>query len=322
MTGVIHPYYTNTLAPAIAVAVGVGATILWRRRDLGARLLLATMLIATAVWSYVLLDRTPSWYPWLRYAVLLGALAAAAGICAGGRLKETLRPAVVVAGLLAGLAGPAAYTFSTVANAKTGSTPSAGPVSRSMAGFPGAGPSARAGAVPGDVSTPHALASLLTQSSSAYTWVAASSSAQTAASLELATGKPVMAIGGFSGSDPAITLRRFKQLVAEGEIHYYVADGGGPGGPPQGGLRGAVLGPQGGAFPGGGLRPPASSGALQPQGSGFPPPSGFRPPGGVPGAGPGGAANSVERQIQSWVGSHFSSRTVSGAKVYDLTTAK
>jgi 4-amino-4-deoxy-L-arabinose transferase-like glycosyltransferase len=67
MTGVIHPYYTNTLAPAIAVPVGVGATLMWRRRQqLGARLLLATMLIATAAWSYALLGRTPSWHPWHR----------------------------------------------------------------------------------------------------------------------------------------------------------------------------------------------------------------------------------------------------------------
>ena len=39
-----------------------------------------------------------------------------------------------------------------------------------------------------------------------------------------------MAIGGFTGSDNAITLARFQQLVAQGKIHYYVAGGGGAGG--------------------------------------------------------------------------------------------
>ena len=52
----------------------------------------------------------------------------------------------------------------------------------------------------------------------------------TAAPLELATGKAVMAIGGFNGSDRAITLAAFEKLVAAGEIHHHVAGSGGPGG--------------------------------------------------------------------------------------------
>jgi 4-amino-4-deoxy-L-arabinose transferase-like glycosyltransferase len=331
MTGVIHPYYTNTLAPAIAVAVGVGAVVLWRRReDAGARLLLAAMLVSTAVWSFVLLDRTPNWHPWLRYAVLLGALVAVAGICAGPRLRDGLRPAVLTTALLAALVGPAAYTLSTVANAKTGSTPSAGPAPPSAAGLPGGGSSAggrsgRVGPVPGDITTSHALASLVAAGSSRYTWAAATPSAQTAASLELATGKSVMAIGGFSGGDPAITLSRFKELVAEHRIHYYVAGGGGPGAPPLSALPGAGLRGQRGALPGAGFGPPGAGGFPAPRGGGFGPPSGRGfgpPPGGFPGAGSAGAANSAERRIQSWVTSHFSSRTVGGTTVYDLTAPK
>jgi 4-amino-4-deoxy-L-arabinose transferase-like glycosyltransferase len=73
-------------------------------------------------------------------------------------------------------------------------------------------------------------AARLGANASRYTWIAATSSAQTAAGLELSTGRSVMAIGGFTGSDNAITLARFEQLVAQGKIHYYVAGGGGPGG--------------------------------------------------------------------------------------------
>jgi 4-amino-4-deoxy-L-arabinose transferase-like glycosyltransferase len=315
MTGVIHPYYTNTLAPAIAVPVGVSATALWRRREqLGARVVLGAMLIATAVWSYALLDRSSNWHPWLRYALLLGALAAAAGICAGGQLKGALRPAVASVGLLTALAGPAAYTLSTVANAKTGSTPSAGPVVASVAGFPGGGPAARGRPAPGDVTTSRALASLLDRGSSGYTWVAASSSAQTAASLELATGRSVMAIGGFSGGDPAITLARFRQLVAEGRIHYYVVSGG-PGGPRRGGLPGGFA-PPGGGFPDGG----------QPR-NGFPAPlTRGLPGGGFPGIGGGpgraGAGQRVQSQIQSWVAMHFKTSSAGGVTVYDLSARK
>jgi hypothetical protein len=253
-----------------------------------------------------------------------------AGLCVEGRLRGTLRPVVAAVGLLTALAGPAAYTLSTVATANTGSTPSAGPAAASTAGFPGGGPAGRADAAPADVTTSHALASLLEQGSSRYTWVAASSSAQTAASLELATGKSTMAIGGFSGGDPAITLARFKQLVAAGKIHYYVA-GGGPGGARSGRPPGGFAPPGGGsptgganssAFPGGNGLPGgagiAGPGATTPLGGGF--------TGGFPGLGrgPGGAGSGqrVESQIQSWVSSHFKSSTVGGVTIYDLSAAK
>ncbi|MBZ4014663.1 glycosyl transferase [Streptomyces purpurogeneiscleroticus] len=66
-----------------------------------------------------------------------------------------------------------------------------------------------------------------------YTWVAASIGSQNAASYQLATGKPVMAVGGFNGSDPSPTLAQFKKYVKEGKIHYFL--GGGMGGGPGGG---------------------------------------------------------------------------------------
>jgi 4-amino-4-deoxy-L-arabinose transferase-like glycosyltransferase len=64
-------------------------------------------------------------------------------------------------------------------------------------------------------------------------WAAATTGSQSAATLELATGgKAVMAIGGFTGSDPAPTLAQFKAYVAAGDITYFIAggQGGGAGG--------------------------------------------------------------------------------------------
>jgi hypothetical protein len=58
--------------------------------------------------------------------------------------------------------------------------------------------------------------------------VAATSGSNSAASLELATGgEPVMAIGGFSGQGGHLSLKAFEGYVAKGEIHYYIAGGGG-----------------------------------------------------------------------------------------------
>ncbi|HEX8865401.1 MAG TPA: glycosyl transferase, partial [Lentzea sp.] len=60
---------------------------------------------------------------------------------------------------------------------------------------------------------------------------AATVGAQSAASLQLASGRSVIAIGGWNGSDPAPTLDEFKALVAAGEVRYFVSggQGGGPG---------------------------------------------------------------------------------------------
>lgn len=56
-----------------------------------------------------------------------------------------------------------------------------------------------------------------------YTWPAAAVGSQSAAGLQLASGEPVMSIGGFNGSDPSPTLEQFQQYVQEGKIHYLLA---------------------------------------------------------------------------------------------------
>jgi 4-amino-4-deoxy-L-arabinose transferase-like glycosyltransferase len=71
------------------------------------------------------------------------------------------------------------------------------------------------------------LAALLEQNASSYRWVAATINANSAASYELATGLPVMAIGGFNGSDPAPTLAEFQDYVSKGQVHYFIGGGGG-----------------------------------------------------------------------------------------------
>src|SRR5690606_23456277 len=80
------------------------------------------------------------------------------------------------------------------------------------------------------------LAATLTEDASAYTWIAAGIGSQTAAGYQLATGDPVMAIGGFNGSDPSPSLEQFQQYVADGQIHWFIGgSSGGPGGMGPGG---------------------------------------------------------------------------------------
>jgi 4-amino-4-deoxy-L-arabinose transferase-like glycosyltransferase len=360
MSGIIHPYYTVALAPPIGALVGIGAARLWRIRHTGwARILLAGSLLVTAGWAWVLLGRSPGWFPWLRI-VIAGAAIAAAGLILAGPARRAVSArgakALAVAGvslaLVAGLAGPLAYSIDTAATAHGGSIPTAGPAVAGSSGAPGGGdapgggfpaaagrsgasgspgtsgrsgtggapgasgrsgtagspgagrqaegarpgagtfpgsagripggrspsggtasPGGAAGTGPGGTgSTSRALSRLLESGAAGYRWAAATVGSTAAASLELnSDGVPVMAIGGFTGTDPAPTLAEFERLVSAHEIHYFVASGSG------GGARGA----------------------------------------GGPGGGSGSAA-----QITAWVKAHFRAKTVGGMTVYDLTTPR
>ena len=103
----------------------------------------------------------------------------------------------------------------------------------------------RAGGMGGllDASAPDTeVVSALSADADSYRWVAAAIGSQNAAGLQLGTGLPVMAIGGFNGSDPSPTLAQFQQYVADGDIHYFASSGSGGG--PGGGLGGTGTGSQ------------------------------------------------------------------------------
>ena len=338
-SGVIHTYYTVALAPAIAALVGMGGAMLWQnRRRMVARGIGAVAIVTTAVWAFALLERTPSYDPWLRPLILVtGALGALALVAAPAvpRLTRPLTTAAVGLGLVASLSGPVAYTATTLRTAHTGSIPSAGPavsgsrvrwsaepdrpgvarvsparsgggrdrprlapaparrrrVGTRPTGCPdrwvrrhppdgylvgsgvGASGPTGGGAAPaaaGRRPAPPSTAALQRQAGS-YRWVAATFGSQSAATLELASGEAVMAIGGFNGQGGNISLATFEAYVAKGEIHYFIASGSGGGG--------------------------------------------------AAGGGPGGTSNS-DSAITSWVEAHFTATTVGGQTVYDLTAPK
>ena len=77
------------------------------------------------------------------------------------------------------------------------------------------------------------LITLLQNGSKGYTWAAAAVTANGAAPLQIASGEPIMAIGGFNGTDPAPSLAEFQELVAQGKIHYFIGSGGGGMGRPE-----------------------------------------------------------------------------------------
>jgi 4-amino-4-deoxy-L-arabinose transferase-like glycosyltransferase len=132
-SGIIHTYYTVALAPAIAALAAIGGRMLWDRREsVRARLTAAAAVALSAWWSWTLLDRTPSWEPWVRGLVLVTGLAAVAGLIASTLwrpLRARLGVLAVVLGVMASVAGPVAYAAQTISTPHTGSVPSAGPAS-------------------------------------------------------------------------------------------------------------------------------------------------------------------------------------------------
>jgi 4-amino-4-deoxy-L-arabinose transferase-like glycosyltransferase len=242
MAGIFHPYYTVALAPAVGALVGIGAVVLWRRREslLASGILGLTVAFTTGL-AFELLARDASWHPWLRYVVAVLGFASALMIVGVRHLPHRVGLAVAAVAVVAGLAGPAAYSIATAATPHSGSIPSAGPSSAGgggPGGFGGGTPpgSANPGGLLDGSTSGAALNRLLETDASSYTWVAAAVGSNSAAGYQLATQEPVLAIGGFNGSDPSPTLAQFQRWVAQGRIHYVIAQGSGFGGGGGGGL--------------------------------------------------------------------------------------
>ncbi|MFE6872664.1 ArnT family glycosyltransferase [Kitasatospora sp. NPDC057692] len=127
-------------------------------------------------------------------------------------------------------------------------------------------------------------ADLLKQDAGAYRWAAATSGSQNAASHQLASGVPVMALGGFNSTDPSLSLAAFQQYVREGKVHWFIG----------GGSRRTA----------GGETDGATGTAAMP---------------GAPAGPDGGSSQSQTARIEEWVAGHYTARTVGGSTFYDLT---
>ncbi|HEY4020829.1 MAG TPA: glycosyl transferase, partial [Pseudonocardiaceae bacterium] len=319
MQGTIHPYYMIALAPGIAGVLGVAGRELWRGRSNPlVRGTLALMVAVTGIWDFVLLDRTPTWLPALRYVVLVACVIVAVAVLIGTRRMARSATVLLLVTAVTGVGASAAYAVDTASQPHTGAIPTSGPATSEFGGGgPGGG---RGGGPGGDRATSSALTNLLKATNT--TWAAATTGANSAAPLELASGKAVMAIGGFTGSDPSPTLAQFEADVKAGKIHYFIAGGFGGGG---GGLRGGNGGftrgdGQGGTGPGGGF--PGSGGGFP--GGQFGGGQSGQARGEFAGRGGGGfGGNSGDSSaITTWVTSHYTSTTVGGQTVYDLTKPK
>ena len=209
----VHPYYCLALAPAMAAMFAIFVIEFWRRRDsLFHRIGLTTVLLASGVWGFVILGRNADWLPALRWVLLVAAIVGAAALVWAGAGDNRKRIATLALGLamFGAAGGSVAYSLATFGQPHLGGGPSVGPADKDDKGHGGFGQR-------DDNPQLNALLKATTTK-----WSAAIDRSSPAAGLELDTRTPVIAIGGFGGSDPAPTLQQFQSYVANHEVAYYI----------------------------------------------------------------------------------------------------
>jgi hypothetical protein len=147
--------------------------------------------------------------------------------------RRRVTGSLVALGLVGLMVAPFVWSAATVADAPGATLPEAGPRTTpgfAFGGFGGRGapgaPGGPAAAPPAAAAAPNVMIQFLEANQGDARWIVATGNAQTAAPIVLASGDGVMAIGGFTGSDPAITLPQFRSLVAAGEVRYVLVTGG------------------------------------------------------------------------------------------------
>ncbi|WP_032386390.1 glycosyltransferase family 39 protein [Rhodococcoides fascians] len=155
MAGIFHSYYTVALSPAVAALVGIGSVMLWRERQrLWVRIAMALAVASTVALAWVLLGRSASFVPWLKWAILVVGVVAVVALLIPALTRGRLAAVAILAVVFAGLAGPTAYAVDTIGTPHTGSIVSAGP-NTGMRGFGGMGEGRRGqGGLPGGMQLP------------------------------------------------------------------------------------------------------------------------------------------------------------------------
>jgi 4-amino-4-deoxy-L-arabinose transferase-like glycosyltransferase len=332
-SGIIHTYYTVALAPAIAALVAIGGRMLWMRRDTTrARFAAAAAVAVSAGWSWELLDRTPSWEPWLRTIIVIGGAVAVIALLLSAvwrPMRVRLAVAAVVLGVMASVAGPVAYAAQTIATPHTGSVVAAGPASGGgfgggSSGFPGGGRAgglrSGGGAPPGGAGAgmPGGASGGMPGGATGGTPGGASRGTPGGAS----RGTPGGARGGMPGGQTTVTAAVTRALKTNAGRYRWVAATSGSqsaaslelatGGQPVmaiGGFSG-----QGGELTLAQFQSYVKAGDIH-----YYMASGASV-GGRPGArgGPGGSAGSSSA-ITTWVKAHYKAVTIGGQTLYDLT---
>jgi 4-amino-4-deoxy-L-arabinose transferase-like glycosyltransferase len=224
--GTFHAYYTSVMMPAIAALVGIGAMAMFGlvRRNRWWFALVGGAAFVTIAVQLGLADREPGFYGWTRGVLIVAAVAVAIGVLVGVARRRPRVIKVALAGAIAAsLLMPTAWAASETHNAVLNATlPQAGPRTGSSGSSFGSAESN------GD---PTLAAWLVAHNTDGETWDLVVSNSQIGSGLLADQDVSVMSLGGFMGTDQTISLSRFADLVAAGQVRYvYTGSRGGIGG--------------------------------------------------------------------------------------------
>ncbi|MGH2865713.1 MAG: glycosyltransferase family 39 protein, partial [Solirubrobacteraceae bacterium] len=215
--GIVHPYYVSALAPGTGAMVGAGAAAFVKlargslpRRALGLALV-AAALASTGLLEAVLMHREH----YMVWFIPVLAIGCAAGFLALMALRRLAWPAVALTVLLV-LAAPTAYASTTWLAPVEGTFPVAGP--KAFAGTGGYGVDEH------DLAIDRALLVYVATHHPGSRWALLSVASDTSSPLIL-MGLDAGALGGYSGTDPAVDGPRLAGMVARGEARYVLLGG-------------------------------------------------------------------------------------------------
>ena len=224
MANLFHRYYLEMLTPAIAALVGAGVAAMWKdytrtpssRTNEVRAWLLPLALMGSATVEALILSEFPGWSLWLT-PIVLGTCFLAGMVLTVIRLlrgpgKRAWAAMVAAIGVLSLLVPMLVWASIPVLHG-------------GHAGLPYAGPDLLAdsqGWSERESLGNEQLVAFLQANQGDATYLAATMRATTASPLILVTGEPVMAMGGFSGGDQILTVDELQEMVAEGEVRFFL----------------------------------------------------------------------------------------------------
>lgn len=233
VAGFFHQYYLTEMAPAIAALFGIGTVIMWHDYRLpGWRgWLLPLAIIATALEQIHILSSYPFWSVWLTPAIAIPCIGGAVVLIVFraiqgievSRNQRYFLVSVLSIAILGLMTTPTIWAAIPVIQNTQAQLPVAGPTQQGDFGNPG-GPNGGPppGGPNGEASADTTLIKYLKAHQGNAKFLVATTSSMQADGIILATNKPVMSLGGFSGSDPILTTSQLQTLLHQGTIRYFL----------------------------------------------------------------------------------------------------
>lgn len=240
VAGFFHQYYMTEMAPAIAALFGIGLVVMWQdyRRGGWKGWLLPLALAITAAEQIYVLTSYPAWGRILiPILAVLGVLAVLVLVVARiaprfrasdladapaeaptntAKIRARLPLPALSIGILALMITPILWAALPILQSTQGDQLTAGPVQTEGFGGGNAGGRDQAN------NTNTKLVNYLEANQGNAKFLVAVPSSMSADSIILATNKPVMAMGGFSGGDPILTTNQLATLISNGTVRFFL----------------------------------------------------------------------------------------------------